>query len=317
MAKDIKIAIATTPRANTLKGIQEWKNYVCDHFSDDITAKKVGKLVVAMPTRTEPNIAKALDDILDDHRVSCFWAEMEPGLLGTGDTYRAACFFGFKGCQSGDNIFADYVLHMPIDVDFGNLHHGDVQENLNKMLDPIYKNKHQDLPHLVVGDYKPMIWEQGDAKTNPIKAEIEKHVLIQLHHFFPGNPAEKFKINRPRSEFFVISRQLFEKTTHNGRFSHQDPIPQLMVYAERNHYSIQKVDLGKFYETQPKFSAISVREQVFRTAHQISMEWLQWEHSSSMSKDTLKLASKRWQNKIDRGMKLAFKAFEQILPFCH
>jgi len=315
MAGDVRIAVATTPRENKSEGIKQWRDYVRDHFSTEIAKGQIAKLVVAMPTRTKSDVAEELDSIIEGTPKE-FWAEMEPGLIGAGDTYRGACFFAFEGRKSITNIPVGYALHVPIDVDFGNLHPDDVQYNLRKLLDPVNSaSSEHELPALVIGDYIPMIWDDTHktSKQSPFKVLIEEHVKEQLRHYFPNNVVERLGINRPRTEFFLISKKLFEAVASERRFSPYDPIPQVLIFADRRDFRIEKVELGKFYEKPPPSSSVRIREQVFRTAAQISMEWLRWEHDASLKSHEVRLLSGMWMDTVVEGMNLAFKALEQIL----
>jgi hypothetical protein len=319
MVSNVKIAIATTPRANRSEGVKQWKDYVREHFSAEIAEGQIAKLVVAMPTRTQSDVGKELGSIIDGTPEE-FWAEMEPGLIGAGDTYRGACFFAFGGRESASNIPVDYVLHIPIDVDFGNPHPDDVQYSLRKLLDPVNSaSSEHELPALVIGDYIPMIWDDTHttSKQSPFKVFIEEHVKEQLRHYFPNNIVDRLGINRPRTEFFLISKKLFEVVDGERRFSPYDPMPQVLIFADRKNFWIEKVDLGKFYETSPKFSSVSIREQVFRTTAQISTEWLRWEHSTSLKSHEVRLLSGMWMGIVLEGMSLAFEALERMLRDPH
>lgn len=314
MSPEIDIAIGTTPRTNSYERVWDWKQYVLTQIPLSGRHYRVIKRVVAMPMRPSREIAANLDAILAGTDAE-FWASMEPGLTGAGDTFRGACFFAFKGRPSGSNIPVDYLLHMPIDVDYGNPHLKDVQENLVHMFTPLNTSHDEPLPDLVIGDYEPMIWnpETGDWERNPVKNGIEKHVRQQLNYYFPDNVVEKLSIQRPRSEFFMISKDLFNAVVAERRFAPWDPLPQILIFAEKKRIKVACVKLGNFYETRPAYKSASIRDQVFRTAIQISTEWLCWEHDAKMSSDQVAKQSVVWNKKTSGGIQRAFNALERLL----
>ncbi len=246
MIYDIKVAIVTTPRANKLNGIREWKEFTKGHFAKEISKGQIAKLVVAMPSRIDDTLKRELNRIIDNNPNE-YWVEMKPGLLGAGDIFRRACFYTFEGSKSIENIPVNYVLHVPIDVNFNNPHPDDIQNNLRDILDPLLvPSSFNKLPDLVIGDYVPTIWDEASKTSyeNYFKTAIEDHVIEQLNHYFRNNVIERLDIKRPRSEFFVIGKELYNVVIEQHRFSRYDPIPQILIFADRNGFGIEKVEKG-------------------------------------------------------------------------
>jgi hypothetical protein len=308
----LHIAVTTTPRANKIDNIKEWLDWANGHFTGLPERCDISKLIAVMPTRSNEEVSKELNKLLPGG--NRYWAGMEPGAIGAGDTFRGACFFAFA-----DDVSVAYALHVPIDVDFSNPHEDDVQNNVKKLLHPVVDSLDERRPDLVIGDYVPMIWDEatGTAKESPFKALLEEHVREQLRHYFAGNIVDRLGILRPRSEFFLISRKLFEQVSVERRFWPWDPIPQILIYADRNGFRVERVWLGKFYEKKPKFDSTSIRDQVWRTAFQISSEWLRWEHKRELQPHEIRVLSHIWQATISEGMALAFKALERMLRDPH
>jgi hypothetical protein len=261
-----------------------------------------------MPTRPDKGVSEALNELLPGG--DKYWARMEPGAIGAGDTFRGACFFAFA-----DDVKTHYALHVPIDVDFCKPHEDDdVQDNIKTLLDPVVNLHDGRRPDLVIGDYIPMIWDEATetAKQNLFKALIEEHVKEQLRHYFAGNIVDRLGIARPRSEFFLIGRELFERVSAERRFWPWDPIPQILICADRKGFCVKRVYLGKFY-TSPISDSTTIRDQVWRTTFQISSEWLRWEHKKELKPNDVRALSHIWQEKVSAGMDLAFKALDRML----
>ena len=110
--KPVDIAMGITPYTSSYGRIWAWKQYVLTQIPLITAHYRVIKRVVAMSMRPSREMAANLDTILAGTDVE-FWASMEPGLTGAGDTFRGACFFAFEGRPSGNNIPVDYLLHMP------------------------------------------------------------------------------------------------------------------------------------------------------------------------------------------------------------
>lgn len=310
----VDIAIGITPRENSYERIWAWKQYVLSRIPLITANYRIIKRVVAMPTRPSREIEANLDAILAGTDAE-FWASMEPGLTGAGDTFRAACFFAFEGRPGGNNIPVDYVLHVPADVDYGNPRCNDVQENLPKMFE--YFGKKQS-PDLLIGNYTPMIWENETPKPHPIKDGIEKHVREQLKHYFSDDSKirKTLCINRPRSEFFMIHKDLFNEVVKERRFSPLDPLPQILIFAEKKGKNIEIVPLGTFYEelpeSNPSRALETIQNQVLRTADQISAEWLRWAREG-LSDDQVVESVPNWKEKTSKGREDAFKAIKELL----
>jgi hypothetical protein len=301
------IAITTTPRANRTDNIKEWITWVNEHFAGFHEHCEI-KLIAVMPRRPSEEVARKLDGLLPGG--GRYWGTMEPGAIGAGDTFRGACFFAFA-----DNVNVDYALHVPIDVDFGNPHEGDVQDNVKALLQTVVESRGARRPDLVLGDYVPMIWDENTKTANesPFKVLLEEHVKEQLRHYFGDNIVDRLDIARPRSEFFLIGRMLFEQVSAERRFWPWDPMPQLLIYADRKGFHIERVWLGRFYEKDPKFTSASIRDQVWRTASQISWEWLRWGHRLELKSHEVHPLLPIWHKAIEEGMAQAFKALERML----
>lgn len=261
-----------------------------------------------MPNRPTEKVARKLDKLLPGGE-KC-WNAMVPGFIGAGDTFRGACFFAFA-----DDDSVEYALHVPIDVDFGQPRDNDVQNNVKELVGPILEASDKKHPDLIIGDYYPMIYDRdnGTSIQSPFKAQLEEHVREQLDYYFPDNIVKRLGIMRPRSEFFMISRKLFEQVTDERRFWPWDPMPEILIYAQKKGLMVEKIDIGNFYEMTPKFASVSIRDQVWRTAFQISSEWLRWEHGTRLKPEDVCGRLFKWKEKIFGGTDLAFKALEKML----
>jgi len=301
----LNIIVATTPRVNSLQNIPEWLQWARQHFQP-LVDRCHFRFLAAMPSRPSLDIVDELNRLLPGGDAS--WAAMTPGFLGAEDTFRAACAFAFE------QEAVDYVLHVPIDVAFGVPHANDVQDNERRMLDPILEWDNDGGPGIVVGDYTPMIWDAISSASRPatFKHQIEAHVLQQLRHYFPGCITEKLSITRPRSEFFVLSRKLFQAVSDDRRFWPWDPIPQILIYAERKGCGVRRVDIGHFY-VEDRFSPAQIRDQVWRTAMQISAEWLRWEHDPALTTGQLRQLTPVWEERVAKGNRMAFENLRGLL----
>ncbi|MGK7925188.1 MAG: hypothetical protein AB4290_08065 [Spirulina sp.] len=309
----VNIAIAITPRSNeeSIAKLQDWLNYIrnglelniLQHFGENIT---IVKCVVCIPKRPKISAKTRLDDIIG-RTPQQYWCVMEPGFIGSGDTMRGACFFAFQGCQSLENIPVDYVLHLPIDVDFGNPHPNDIQNKLWKLLEPVNSaSRADDLPDLVIGDYNPMLWHNDNQTSESylVKVLIEEHVKEQLHHYFPDKVVDRLSIKRLRSEFFLINKKLFGKVKATWKRFPFDPMPIVLHFADSKGFKIKKVNLGNFYEQES--GEKNIRDQILRTASQISNYWLQLNSTRSLIGEARKLSE---------GWHMALENIENILHY--
>jgi hypothetical protein len=130
------VVLAVTPRGRTT-GLQAWK-----YFMRGISAS--APLLVVMPHRVKDEIREEVRTILNPSAAE-FLVEMEPPALGAGDIFRAACYFGFA--RDPETM---HVLHTPIDVDYGNPHDADVQQNLSSLIQAL--NHTERPPDLIIGD---------------------------------------------------------------------------------------------------------------------------------------------------------------------
>jgi hypothetical protein len=296
--------IVTTPRANGVDNLAEWLDWGRRSLAPHCEGCAVGFLA-AVPAPPSEEVAVKLNRLLPGG--DACWVAMAPGHLGPGDTFRAACAFAFdRG--------ADYVLHVPIDVSFGVERAKDALRNVHRLLGPVLAAEAGNPADLVVGDYAPRIHDEGSNDSIPAfcKHEIEQHVLEQLGHYFPGSVVERLGIRRPRTELFVVGRRLFEAAHREGRFWPWDPIPQLLIYAERKDFRVENVDIGVLNVDDPSDPA-RVQGQVWRTAMQISSEWLRWERELDPGAAAIAQKAVRWEQHVAEGNRLAFGQLTRIL----
>ena len=241
-----------------------------------------------------------------------YWCEIQHQFKGAGDTWREACAFSFEACDCGQtNIEVDYVLHTPIDVDYGNPQStNDVQNNIWKILEAVKRDEKSDkYPDLVIGDY-----QTPDNANGRIKRKIEEAVIEQLKHYIT-DPTEHIAIRkgitRPRSEFFLISKDLFKHVKNIWKQYPCDPMPIILDVADRDGYVIKvikKVDLGTFYQKGSKYTTKNISDQISRTAYQISQYWL-----SSNGQDQNPNLTPADEDRVLKGMGIAYKHLREIL----
>jgi hypothetical protein len=293
----VKVAIMTTPRENSIGGVEHF-------FQVAESLRRVWPQIVcagvAMPCTTEPVVRARLDEILNSYPWSIF-GEMMPRAQGVGAIFQSACELAFR---HSDN---EWVIHLPIDLDE---HSVELIGNLPKLIQSLGTAP---VPGVVIGDYVPGLWRNGRPAPHPIKVALEEHVQEQLRHYFPESVLERRGIRRPRSEFFAIGRTLFEMVCADGRWAPFDPMPGVLLYAERKNIGVERCPLGTFFEADAHPTAISVREQVVRTALQIATEYLRWEHHKDLSPCEVVEKSAMWNQMVAAGMDKAFEAVRRII----
>lgn len=73
------------------------------------------------------------------------------------------------------------------------------------------------------------------------------------------------------------------------------------------------LELKKFYEIPRKYTLSRISDQVFRTANQISMEWLREKYNRLLNS----IERQQLFDKLMEGMKLTFANLENILNNLH
>lgn len=327
----VKVAVTLTARRKTKKHIKKWLNYIKSVLRNSrlnnvpiiwLLFREISCIAGILFLREslknqcpgDVSIEKCVVCVPQNpknrlwlqNNVGCkpekYWCAIQHAFRGAGDTWREACAFSFKACKCGQsNIEVKYVLHTPIDLDYGNPRSPeDVQNHIGKILELISPSQSCKLPDLVIGDYKT---------PNVIKKEIEKAVIEQLKHYIPNHIAIREQIERPRSEFFLISKDLFFLPEVQNVWTNypRDPMPMILDVADRKGYLVQKVDLGMFDPIDSEYTAKNINDQIFRTAFQISMYWAQ--DKGYQANDVLRKIDKC---KLLKGMKIAHKKSKQI-----
>lgn len=278
MVNSSRVAVIITPRENCLD------NVACVlEIAEGIRRQRqqVVCIGIAMPSVCEPAVREELQRLLAPYQGSLF-GEMSPRAQGTGQVFQMAGEVGFR------NPEVDRVLHLPIDL---NKRSRKLIANLVKLVDALTQEQP---PGIVVGDYIAAHW---------IKKAIEEHVKEQLRHYFPENVVQRKKIDRPRTEVFIVSRELFEAICEKGLWAPYDPIPGVLLFAERKGFGVDKCDLGTFHEADYNPKPESVWWQVIRTAFQIASEYLRYDGAADPGQSV----------KIAGGMQKACHAGQGIL----
>lgn len=134
------IGLVTTPYRDSSKGIEGFLQCARALRAAD---PRICCIAIAMPSRTNENVRRKILQMLGAGE---YLGEMSPAAQGVGPLFHFAMEFLFRLWDK-----ADAVIHLPIDVDWGNPHEGDVQgaiARLAAILGP-------DEADLVLGDYAP------------------------------------------------------------------------------------------------------------------------------------------------------------------
>jgi hypothetical protein len=279
MAGIPKTAIITTPR-----GRQD--NMGCLlHIAEGLRAsfpKEIFCFGVAMPRVMDEWVKNDLQRLLSNTGFArTLYGEMSPRAQGTGQIYQMACELAFRESAVG------WVIHLPIDLDASS------RELIFKLRDLVEKVK-QITSGIVVGDFIP---------EHAIKIGIEDHVIEQLRYYFRENVIDRLGIGRPRSEFFCISRDLYDAIVKKNLWATHDPIPGVLLFADANGFGVDKVDLGVFREVDYNPAPESIRWQIWRTALQTAVDYLRLGGFEDPQKSV----------KIAQGMQMASEAETRLL----
>ncbi|MBN2116508.1 MAG: (d)CMP kinase [Anaerolineales bacterium] len=130
---------------------------------------------------------------------------------------------------------------------------------------------------LIIGDYSVPFRDE-----NP-KYQLSKRGAFELlKEFFPEESKKIIDqdICFPRSEFFIVSRKLFNSFFSKGYYAKWMPWEatlQLLVYASRNNYEVSRHDLGEIGDTAVKRgNDYEIANQLLRMQYTVFYEYLKY-----------------------------------------
>jgi len=289
-----KLVVVTTPRRDSLAGIAGFLGFGRSWRQRDPRIV----LLIAMPSQTMESVRNEILAMLQPRE---FMGEMAPEADGCGPIFKFAMDCAFRLVPD-----AGSMLHLPIDIAWGEIHREDVQLSIPKMsaiLD-------LDRPALLLGDYEPLLWKNGGPEPHLTKALIGKYVLEQLSHYGLDANFRRLDLKEARTEFFAANRQMFESAARAGAFAPFDPIPFVALHAWKMGFAVHRVYLGKFYESDANAEAMRVRWQLIRVADQISNAYLGEQHVTSMAEAAAQ--TEHWKRTVVEGKEKAFDATARI-----
>jgi hypothetical protein len=293
-----RLVLATTPRRDSLAGIEGFLKFGRAWQAVDERVL----LLVAMPSRCSEEIREALSAMLLPGKGEHL-AEMSPAagaLVGTIFKGAAEAAFQLPGVRA--------FLHIPVDIDFGNLHPDDVQLHIRELA----RIADGDGPALLLGDYEPRLWRRGMPARHWTKELIGKTIWGLFRHFGLDTGLLESEFRNLRTEFWSCKSYFFKSADEAGAFSANDPIPFLILHANQQGLPVETRDIGTFYEAvEGKPDASRVLWQVIRFAEQAANAYLARRSVRDLAAARSMLPA--WKNKVEEGMRIAFENVDEIL----
>ena len=155
-------------------------------------------------------------------------------------------------------------------------HKFDKEDPIKKNLKELVVKAHQF--EYVIGDYMPVLNSSSrDKKSNEYavraKKIIEEVVKQKLINYFSSaldlNGWELFeKLQRPRSEFYALSKRLYNELKTNPKIVYDYGL-QMLIVARLKKMAIYRVDIGNIQETG-KYDPLKIEQQILRVDFQLS-----------------------------------------------